>query len=1367
MLSIKKINAGSGYEYLTRSVVHGDADYYLRGTTAGDPPGVWAGRGAAQLGVEGEAAEIQIRNLFGLGVHPNHPDQPLGSEFAPPSYALDRIRRWEASHPDAPPEERAAIVATERAKGNRNAIAGLDLTFSPPKSWSVLWAAARPHEREQMWAAHHTGITAALQFMETHAAFTRTGHDGVRQLETTGLTAVRFDHTTSRTGDVQPHSHLLVSTKVQGHDGRWRALDTAQVYATLAAAGAIYSTVRDTETARALGTVHQLRADLKEREVLGVPEQLRREYSGRRAQIEQQLAALLTAWQDRHGTPAPAAVRARMSEFLTLRTRPGKRHGETVDQMLSRMEDRARGAGFAFDTVREAALGQRTQPRDPAAASPVDLVAAGLQAVTTERSIWTRWHLLRAIENRQSIDTQLTPQQIIHRAEALTDAALAHPDVRRISAPELLNIPIELRRRIDDQSVFARYGSTVYTTQDLLNAERQLLDATRRQTGHTVPRSLVDQVLAEHAATGTPLDAGQAAAVRRFVTQDRGLDVLEGPAGSGKSRAMRAVVDAWTASGRDVLGLALSQTAAQVLADEAGCRAENIARFLWHASKSDAPNPDERWRLSPGQLVLIDEAAMADTRSVARVEALVRRAGGVLRAVGDDAQLASPEAGGWFSLIAEDVAALRLTQLHRFTNDWEADASLQLRAGDQDIIAVYAAHGRIVGGDVANLETAAYDAWRDDERMGLTSLLLVGTNARASHLSARARADLVDMGKVEPDGVPLHDGNLAGVGDRIVTRLNDARVRDHNDQQVANRDHWIVRARGRDGRLTVERLSNSTGRPTGQQVQLTADYVLADVELAYAAVMASRQGATVDTSHTLPDELTDLRALYMAMTRGRARNTVYPETTRTGGEDQALGNTAEAVLAGIMRDAHRTRPISAHQAIREAQLGVTSLATLGPIWEDTVAAAARQQVTTILRAAGGEHIAQAAQDDPAWPTLLAMARAAGDAGWDLDTLLTAAVIERDFHDAEGVAKVLTWRVQRIIDESPAPTPAPDAEDNPAGPLAASRSYRDRTPAGDDPDLVVAAQAAEFLDARVEALGQQLTEDPPEWTTRVLGPVPEDPTERADWTRRASAIGAYRERYGLRGAATGEPGADQAIQLLGPRPQASRAEAVAAWEYAHVALGEASELTRLRAAGDDELRAAVAAAASTQADRPPYSGVELRAAALALRAAQAADAQLRTRAEQAAGQRGRLARWHSGSAATRAALDTQLAGLTTALQERAAVTTSARTRYETAAAADERWRDWDTRTGPARRTGRLAAAVLAARSDTAARPRDGGPPSRLAQLADVERQAAARTAQRVRDATSGQAERERVWREDQARVLRDDPDRRGPDRGPGR
>jgi hypothetical protein len=695
---------------------------------------------------------------------------------------------------------------------------------------------------------------------------------------------------------------------------------------------------------------------------------------------------------------------------------------------------------------------------------------------------------------------------------------------------------------------------------------------------------------------------------------------------------------------------------------------------------------------------------MADTRRMAQHVAAARAAGGIVRAVGDDAQISSPEAGGWFRLVAEDVAAPQLARLHRFTHAWEADASLKLRAGDPEAIHIYAAHGRILAGERDALEEAAYRAWRDDERIGRTSLLLVGTTARAAQLSARARADLVAIGKVKPDGVELHDGNLAGIGDRIVTRRNDSTNRDIDDRQVANRDHWIVRAQRR-GRLVVERLDDATGQPTGRKIRLEADYVAADVELAYAAVKAARQGATVDTSHSLIDVNAALPTVYVAVTRGRHHNTLYVETRRTAlPEDPNLLDTPEAVLGHILHTGRHTRPTSAHQAIRDAQNNATSLWLLGPIWEDTVVAATQQSAISALQAAGGEALTSAAQHDPAWPSLLAeLHHAASTRGLDIGKLLAAAVTERDFHDARGVAAVLHYRITKLASTA--------TDDNP--PPAVWPSYRQRTPSGDNPDLTVARQAAELLDTRLEQLRSELASDPPDWTARVLGPVPADPIDRENWTHRAAAIAAYRERYRItttHHTDTGT-GSDAATNLLGNRPHPSRREAALSWEHAHAALGQASELNRLRAATDDELRAAIAASRAAEAAEPPYAGEELRAAAIHFRTAQTAEADLRTHIE---------------------AASHDTAELNNALAARQHTTTVAQRRYEAAQAAHDRWQTWHQHTAATRRTGKLATELLTSRTahrTTATQPTPAG--ARLTQLAAAEQEATQRTTARQR------------------------------------
>ena len=92
---------------------------------------------------------------------------------------------------------------------------GYDLTFSPVKSVSTLWAIAPPQVAAQVELAHNEAVADALAFLEKHALYTREGTNGVRQVDVTGLVATAFTHRDSRAGDPDLHTHVAVANKVQ------------------------------------------------------------------------------------------------------------------------------------------------------------------------------------------------------------------------------------------------------------------------------------------------------------------------------------------------------------------------------------------------------------------------------------------------------------------------------------------------------------------------------------------------------------------------------------------------------------------------------------------------------------------------------------------------------------------------------------------------------------------------------------------------------------------------------------------------------------------------------------------------------------------------------------------------------------------------------------------------------------------------------------------------------------------------------------------------------------------------------------------------------------------------------------------------
>jgi ATP-dependent exoDNAse (exonuclease V) alpha subunit len=247
-------------------------------------------------------------------------------------------------------------------------------------------------------------------------------------------------------------------------------------------------------------------------------------------------------------------------------------------------------------------------------------------------------------------------------------------------------------RRTDGSSVYTIASADLYTSTRILDAEARLVGAAGCRDGSAVDDTAVDLALLEMAANGTALDAGQAALVRQMCTSGARVQLAIAPAGAGKTTAMRALVLAWTQDGGQVLGLAPSAAAAAVLAEQTGIRTDTLAKLTWSLQRGELPE----WAgaVGPSTLVIIDEAGMADTLSLdAAVQFAVGR-GASVRLVGDDQQLAAVGAGGVLRDITQSHGALRLTELHRFTNPAEAAASLALREGKPEAIDFYLDHGR-------------------------------------------------------------------------------------------------------------------------------------------------------------------------------------------------------------------------------------------------------------------------------------------------------------------------------------------------------------------------------------------------------------------------------------------------------------------------------------------------------------------------------------------------------------------------------------------------------------------------------------------------------------------------------------------------
>jgi DNA primase catalytic core len=691
-----------------------------------------------------------------------------------------------------------------------------------------------------------------------------------------------------------------------------------------------------------------------------------------------------------------------------------------------------------------------------------DLVDACLTNVADKRATWTTYHL-QAEATRLAREHARTGTDLLALSATIAGQAVAGS--LRITPPDL-NEPPDVMRRKDGESLYFVHGTTRYTSLAVLEAEDELLAAARTPGGLIVEPVAVERAVEQvRVETGRLLNRGQRDLVAHFATSGTWLAAGIGPAGTGKTTAMRAFAAAVNDAGGKLIALAPSAAAAEVLGADLGdpdLVAETVDMFLLANQGAGGERLRERLTVRVGTVVLVDEASLAGTLALAQVLAITGQAGGSVRLLGDPAQLGAVAAGGALRLIADQAGAVELTQVHRFTTQGEAEASLLLRNGNHGGLDFYVTGRRTQGGSAAQMAEEMFANWQTDSDHGLSTVMIAATNTLVTELSVRARLHRVARGEVEDDGVALHDDTRAGVGDVVVTRLNNRYLHtEHDDVDgggggrdwVKNGDLWRVIARGQDGALQVRHVK------TGATVVLPSDYVAAHVELGYAATIHRVQGMTVDTSHAMVGVGMTRNELYTAITRGRDSNRVYVETDdvldldphRQPDLERAVLNALKGVLD---RDGEEK---SASRVIEDEWDYAHSLARLVPEYEDAYLAFLEPDRTgrlaAAVRAVLPERTADQVLADEARPALAKRVSQHEAAGADVQSVVQRAA-QQGFRGAESIAKVLHYRVgqpqPRDLDGRGLPawiTTAPDTTDhlawNDARPLTPPEAHQTR------------------------------------------------------------------------------------------------------------------------------------------------------------------------------------------------------------------------------------------------------------------------------------------------------------------------------------
>ena len=749
-------------------------EYYTRG----EAPGRWAGVGARSLKLEGTVKGDDLRAVL-EGRSPADGQSLLSAAALP-----------------------------------RRARPGFDFTFSAPKGVSLLGLLGERDMQEAVLAAHTKAVGEALGYLEREATFVRRGHNGALRLPAKGLVTANFVHTSSRLGDPQLHSHLLVANLAQGPDGSWSAPCARTLYRHSRTAGFLYQAALRDELTRSLG-VRWRPVERGMAEPEGIAVNVLRHFSRRRGEIE---SALEEA----------GASSARAANIAAHVTRAPKDHDVDASVAVAAWRLRAERLGLRREALRALAPGGR----QPAPLELDDLAEhlLGPDGLTRNRSTFSRQEVLRALAGAAPEGASVA------QLEGVGAAVLG-----------------------DDRAV--KLGSAgpeqKWSTAEMLATESALLDSAleaRNMGRAVVPPPLVDQALAVRPA----LAGEQADAVGRLVGEGDGLAVLVGPAGTGKTFVLEAARAAWESSGHQVIGTALAARTAAALGASAGMPSFTLARLL-----SDISRPEGA--LQPGSVLVVDEAGMVGTRDLAKLWSACQASESKLVLAGDWAQVLEIEAGGMFRALAEGLGAPELTVNRRQAEGWEREALAQLRSGSPAAaVETYASHGRVVSAETApGAHQAMVADWWAARSEGHDAVMFALSRAEVDALNRLARALARDAGQVSGPDLDVGGRHFA-VGDEVVALRNDRRL------GVLNGSRGTVTA------LDAEARSLTMLTQSGTELALPEQY-LAQGHLGwgYAVTLHKGQGSTVDRAFLLGSEALYREAGYTGLSRGRSANHLY------------------------------------------------------------------------------------------------------------------------------------------------------------------------------------------------------------------------------------------------------------------------------------------------------------------------------------------------------------------------------------------------------------------------------------------------------------------------------------------------------------
>ncbi|MFI3905386.1 MobF family relaxase [Ochrobactrum sp. S1502_03] len=744
--------------------------------------------------------------------------------------------------------------------GRIDRVPAFDITFSAPRSVSLIWALADNPSRIAMEEAHAGAVRQTLQLLEKEAAYARRGRGG-SIIERVNLSAACFQHGESRPAehsdgftfaDPNLHTHCVVLNLATRGDGSVGALHSTILRDWKMAAGAIYHA---SLAAGLKGVGFEIDRISKNGifEIAGVADNVISYFSARRQEITEELAL---AGTDSASAGALAAAIAR-------KTRSAKQT-DTASREKAWAEAAQR---MGFD-ANAAVLHNEQSPAEHHEKEQQKLLAprlATLPAILTEtRSVIERRELFRAV------------------AAALVGLGIGSE-----------RVATEVDRLLGD-GLFVEIGRDSlglprYSTPEIIRIERELVAMSRQMA--IAQEFPIEPTKLETLCLSRGFSPEQIAAVQSATAPGR-LSIVEGAPGTGKTTLLAPIVEAWEAEGYRVVGTATAWRMANVLRDDLAIESRATASWL----KRDAQG--QRF-LDAKSALIVDEAGLLSSREMHALLKAAQDAGAKVLLVGDREQLQAIGAGSGLRLAAHPVETAKVETIFRQREAWAKEAIAAFGKGDAEAaLQSFADCNLFKESDNA---AAAIKAAVDHVKSSLvgadrrSALIIAKTNNEVAAISGEVRDRLRQHGLLEGADVTVdavtpsgHANKLTlAIGDRIrfLVRNHKLGVINGTEATITKVVPDLVEAGEKSARANVEA---RIGERTVQfnTAEIADAQGRARLGWSYASTVYGSQGTTVDRAAVLLTPSFDRHDIYVASSRARDETLLVADKRRIEQEMQ-------------------------------------------------------------------------------------------------------------------------------------------------------------------------------------------------------------------------------------------------------------------------------------------------------------------------------------------------------------------------------------------------------------------------------------------------------------------------------------------------